>query len=80
MVNDYGKLYLLALAMILGAIFSGILAIVGQVTAAVGIFGMTVGTAVGYLTGNGVLAAKGEAPSPVYVPTPEQIGVNSDDA
>lgn len=72
MVNDIGKLILLALALIMG----GAVVIVGIVQGdqsaqlvGVGI----VGPVIGYMTGNGVLAARGEAPSPAYVPRREKV-------
>jgi len=73
MLNDYGKLYLLGLSMILGTIVGTVLIVVGEVAAGVGIVSGTVGTTVGYLTGNGALATRGEAPSPVYTPPPDTL-------
>jgi len=73
MLNDYGKFYLLLLAMILGTVVGIVLILVGEATAGAGIVGTTLGSIIGYLTGNGMLAARGEAPSPVYTPTPETL-------
>jgi len=67
MLNDVGKLVVLCLTLVGG--FS--LIIIGEIThdptlATVGVG--FVGPVVGYVTGNGVLAARGKAPSPVLVP------------
>jgi hypothetical protein len=73
MLNDYGKLYLLGLSMILGTLVGTVLIVVGEVAAGVGIVSGTVGTTVGYLTGNGALATRAEAPSPVFVPPTDAL-------
>lgn len=72
MVNDIGKLILLTIGLLSGVaiIILGVVLHDGtSVTVGVGI----VGPVVGYMTGNGVLAARGEAPSPAYTPTHEKI-------
>ena len=73
MLNDYGKLWLIALSMILGTAMSTVLILTDNAVAGTGIFGSTVGVAIGYLTGNGVAAARAQAPSPVFVPTEQAI-------
>lgn len=72
MINDVGKVILLTVglvifgtALVLGIILHDPTALT---TGAGG-----VGTIVGYMTGNGVLAARGEAPSPAYVPRHEKV-------
>lgn len=72
MLNDYGKLWLLLTAMIGGfaIIVAGI--ITGDSTAQLTGVGI-VGPVVGYLTGNGVLARTGQAPSPVVVPSDPKV-------
>jgi len=72
MVNDIGKLVLLAVGLVGGFV----VVVVGAVThdSATLTTGVAiVGPVIGYMTGNGVLAARGQAPSPVLVPTPEKI-------
>jgi len=72
MVNDVGKMVLLGIALIGGLLFATVGLIRNVPEAYATGFGL-IGTVVGYLCGNGVNAARGEAPSPVFVPTPERI-------
>lgn len=64
-LNDHGKLLILLTALI-GAIA---LRMVDAIDATV--FTGVVGHIVGYVTGNGVLAKKGEAPSPLIARPPD---------
>lgn len=65
MVHDVGKLTLLAVTLL--GMF--VLRSTGQIDDA-GFYSI-VGAVVGYLTGNGVLAARNKAPSPAIGPRPE---------
>jgi len=68
MVNDIGKLAVLLVALV-GGLSIIALALMKGDTAALTVGVGIVGPVIGYVTGNGVLAARGEAPSPVIVPT-----------
>ena len=73
MLNDYGKLAVLIVAMVGGFAMILVGYVVGDsselVTPGVGI----VMAALGYVTGNGVLASRGQAPSPVMVPSDSRV-------
>lgn len=72
MVNDIGKLVLLAIGL-LGGIAVVVIGSVTHDSATVTTGVAIIGPVLGYMTGNGVLAARGEAPSPVYAPSPDRI-------
>lgn len=72
MVADVGKLVALVVGLLLGGaiiILGVVLKDQGAQLTGVGI----VGPIVGYLTGNGVLARRGQAPSAVLVAKPDKI-------
>lgn len=70
-LNDFGKLIVL-LVVALGGIALCIISLLqGNGVDAVGASIVT--GVLGYVTGNGVLAAKGSAPSPVYAPNDDKI-------
>lgn len=72
MVNDIGKIILLTAGLLsgVGLAITGVIVHDSQaLTAGVG---MAMGV-IGYMTGNGVLAARGEPPSPAYVPRHEKV-------
>lgn len=72
MINDIGKIVLLTVGLLIfGAAL--VLGIVLHDSTALTTGAAGVGTIIGYMTGNGVLAARGEAPSPAYVPRHEAI-------
>jgi hypothetical protein len=71
-LNDYGKLIVLVIAMLGGFAMIVVGAVVHDsslYTPGVGIVTM----ALGYVTGNGVLASQGKAPSPVIVPSDRKV-------
>lgn len=70
MLSDVGKLAALIVGMILGAVCGTILLVSGAVSeaAGVGIITATLCLPIGYLTGNGRLAVRKAAGSPVIVP------------
>jgi hypothetical protein len=74
-LNDYGKLWLLALVMVLGTVAGCVLLLAGAVTEATGaaIITACLTGPLGYLTGNGRAATRAEAPSPVFVPDPAKV-------
>lgn len=63
-VNDPGKLLILALALIGAMVLRGVGAIDDVVFVGIA------GPIIGYVTGNGNIARKGEHPSPVIAPKP----------
>ena len=72
MVNDVGKIILLSIGLLIfGACL--VLGIMLEDPVALTTGATGVGTIIGYMTGNGVLAARGEAPSPAYVPSPQKV-------
>lgn len=72
MISDYGKLSVLVLGLLTGAV----VVVIGVVThdqVAITTGTAIIGPIIGYVTGNGVLARRGDAPSPVIVPTDARI-------
>jgi len=67
-INDHGKLFLLALALILATVLGVVGVFSGEVVA--GLFLVVIG----YVTGNGVLAIRGKSPSPLLSPRDDDQG------
>lgn len=74
-INDYGKLMLLALIAVLGTCSGTALLISHSVSeaAGTGILTASITGPLSYIMGNGVLARRGEAPSPVLTTSPERL-------
>lgn len=78
MLSDYGKLILLLTGMVLGSICSTVLLITEVVPseAGVALLTATLVAPMSYATGNGVLARRQEAPSPMLVPLVPKYATN----
>lgn len=72
MVSDIGKLAVLLVALVGGLVLL-ILGLVLHDQTMVPIGSSITMTVVGYVTGNGVLARRGQAPSPVIVPSNDKV-------
>lgn len=59
-LNDYGKLILLVLILVTTGVLGALHVIDADAVK------LVLATELGYITGNGVLARRGEAPSPVF--------------
>lgn len=72
MLNDYGKLIVLIVALVggFGLAIAGL--VVGDSSIYTPAFSV-VATVIGYVTGNGVLARTGQAPSPIVVPSDPKV-------
>ena len=77
-LNDWGKLLALLVVALTGAAICIVSLVQGHGVDPAGVAMVT--SVLGYVTGNGVLAAKKSAPSPVYVPNlPAGQWVDDDD-